>query len=521
MPAFTSFAADEVKVELKANSVTIGKGEQFNVFDYIADKDKQENTYTFSSDSPSVVKVDANGAAVGVGTGDAKITVTRHYFVEVEPEGDNTQTEGEDPLNEPQQEPKEPELEERTASAVIEVRVYNEPSDLTLSSHNIALPVDYSYKLNYTYNGYSSKGFVFESSNPAVADVDENGWVFTKTAGNAKIYIKAYNGAYDCCNVDVSSTSPGIKITTINNKLQLGATNHKISYSFTGDNIDKSVKLYSSNSSVAKIDSTGKMYGSKTGWVTVTIATAYENLTATQSVQVVDLALSLNRNVCQIALDNSNVTRIQYGKSANGRVLEGYVIVNKKNTKYKKTLFIDFAVHGFEDSYFRDGKKLVQEANKLIEYFAYHSDQLGKYRLVIVPCANPDGTIAGKNNLRACGSAFGRCTAKHVDMNRDFNSFRAVESKKLRSFILKCKPNVYLNMHGWLNETMGNARLSRIINRNLGLPKYVNGYGHASGYVIGWVSRNLGIPAALVEYKSPAKINTKKDIKMIRAIIKA
>ena len=43
--------------------------------------------------------------------------------------------------------------------------------------------------------------------------------------------------------------------------------------------------------------------------------------------------------------------------------------------------------------------------------------------MVVVPCANPDGTISGKNNYRAeIKGAFGRCTYKGKDMNRDFKN---------------------------------------------------------------------------------------------------
>lgn len=81
---------------------------------------------------------------------------------------------------------------------------------------------------------------------------------------------------------------------------------------------------------------------------------------------------------------------------------------------------MDFAIHGFEDEYYRDGQVLVNEANVLIDYFVNHIKELKNYTLVIVPCANPDGVIAGTNNQRACNTAFGRCTANHIDINRDW-----------------------------------------------------------------------------------------------------
>ena len=179
---------------------------------------------------------------------------------------------------------------------------------------------------------------------------------------------------------------------------------------------------------------------------------------------------------------------------------------------------MDFAIHGFEDEYYRDGQVLVNEANVLIDYFVNHIKELKNYTLVIVPCANPDGVIAGTNNQRACNTAFGRCTANHIDINRDWGSFRAVETRALRDFIKQCKPTFYLNIHGWLNETLGDSNLNAIISKELGLAKKMNN-NYPSNYAIGWVHKNLKIPATLVEYKSSSSVSTQKDIKMIKAII--
>ena len=499
IPAAVTLADDDAQesIILSTEELAAGVGETFSVYDLISDEGKEANTYTYESKNAEIATVDEQGIATAVSEGEAVITVSRTI----------TELVGEVPS-------------ERTLSADLKLTVGTAPSAVKLSAHNIALGVNSTYTLTEVVTGVTASGCVFESTNEAVAAVDENGVVTAKSTGTAKITAKTYNDVSDVCTVTVIAKNPSLVVTTKNNKLQLGATNHKISYSFNGAGLDKTVKFYSSKTNVATVDKNGKLSGKQKGWTTVTLYTVYDNIRAWQAINVVDVALSLSRNSYQIALDNSNVSRWQYGKSVKGRPLEAYIIVNKKNPKYKKTLFIDFAVHGFEDSYAHDGKKLVEEANKLIQYFAYHSEELGKYRLVIVPCANPDGTIAGKNNMRACGSAYGRCTAKHVDMNRDFRSFRAVESRSLRNYIKKCKPSVYLNMHGWLNESMGNKKLCRIINKQQGFSKFVNSYGDASGYVIGWVNRTLHIPAALVEYRSPKGINTEKDKKMIRAIIK-
>ena len=158
----------------------------------------------------------------------------------------------------------------------------------------------------------------------------------------------------------------------------------------------------------------------------------------------------------------------------------------------------------------------------MIAHFASHPKELGNYRLVIVPCANPDGAIAGKNAQRSGKNAFGRCTAAHIDINRDFGPFKGKETRALRDFILRSKPNVYINAHGWLNETLGTKKLCQIVNRTLHLNKMKGGvYAANEGYAIGWVHKKLNIPCCLLEYKAPNALHTKDNVRMIREIIKA
>ena len=205
----------------------------------------------------------------------------------------------------------------------------------------------------------------------------------------------------------------------------------------------------------------------------------------------------------------------KYGVSSQGRTLEAFVF----NSKATKTLFLDFAVHGFEDEYYRDGQVLVNCANKLIEYYKTHSSELGNYRLVIVPCANPDGTFAGSNNYREAPNAFGRCTAQHFDINRDFLNRNAQETRYLQALIKKYDPDVYVNCHGWLDTVLGNKEIGSIFVGTLGL-KYTQygDYGYDKGYAIGWVAYNIGAKSVLLEFPSPYQVDYTKMITCIRKI---
>lgn len=212
-----------------------------------------------------------------------------------------------------------------------------------------------------------------------------------------------------------------------------------------------------------------------------------------------------------------NYITYKYGTSYQGRDLTAYIF----NPNAAKTIFIDFAVHGFEDDYYRDGKVLVECGNNIVKYYNDHLSELNGRRLVVVPCANPDGTYAGTNNQRACKTAFGRCTANHVDINRDFYSggFKAKESQALRDLMKKYKPTYYVNFHGWLDETIGDAKLGSLFRSNLGLTDNRDGkYGSGEGYIIAWARDTFNAKACLVEFKNPNSVNYKNVAKCISKI---
>lgn len=210
---------------------------------------------------------------------------------------------------------------------------------------------------------------------------------------------------------------------------------------------------------------------------------------------------------------------VKYGTSYMGQALTAYIF----NPNSTKTLFCDFAVHGFEDEYYRDGQVLVNCAKNIINYYNEHIGELKGWRLVIVPCANPDGTYKGTNNQRAQATAFGRCTANHVDMNRDFKSggFKAKESDALRNLIVKYKPTYYINFHGWLDTTLGDSTIGSAFRSALGLSGNQDGqYGADKGYIIGWVKNNVRAKACLVEFKNPSNANYKKVITGLNKLMK-
>ena len=360
-----------------------------------------------------------------------------------------------------------------------------------------------NHRIEYILSGQTDCKVTFTVKDKSIATISSDGFVTGKKCGKTRITIKTDDGASDSQEITVKDNALPLNA----NSAQLALDNENVERIKYGTSVQKRnlEGFVITNNKNQKCKVTASSVNVRSG-----AGTSYAKITSLKKGAIVT---RIAKNVKES--DGYVWDKISFDKKT------GYIatdFIKPVDNEYK-TLFIDFAVHGFEDEYYRDGQALTAEANALIEYFTNNSKELGDYRLIIVPCANPDGTIAGKNNKRACSSAFGRCTAEHIDINRDFGSFKAIESRKLRDFIKECKPDIYLNIHGWLNEAIGEKTLNSIVCKQLGLGKSINNYPSQKGYIIDWVNKNLKIPATLVEYESSSSISTQKDIKMIKAIV--
>lgn len=202
-----------------------------------------------------------------------------------------------------------------------------------------------------------------------------------------------------------------------------------------------------------------------------------------------------------------------YGTSELGRDLICYSIAPQE---YTKTILLEFEIHGFEDNYAHDGQELVDTANELIEHYSLESD-LNRTRLLIIPSANPDGLIDGTTN-----NGFGRCNAKGIDLNRDFDAnyktfstarnytqyaFSAAESRALRDLYNEYKPDIVIDFHGWESSLIGDVELCMPFHEEMGLRiSHAFTSTNANGYFSNWAHQQ-GSLAMLVEFTSPNDID--------------
>ena len=206
-----------------------------------------------------------------------------------------------------------------------------------------------------------------------------------------------------------------------------------------------------------------------------------------------------------------------YGQSVLGRDLICYSIAPKS---YDKTILLEFEIHGFEDEYEHDGQVLVDTANKLIKYYSA-LDDLNQTRLLIIPSSNPDGLADGTTN-----NGFGRCNADGIDLNRDFDAnyvptltkgrnytpyaFSGKESRALRDLYYEYKPDIVIDVHGWESSVIGDDRLKKVFNEELGL-RISSSFtsSNAKGYFSNWAHQQ-GSLAMLLEFTSSTSIDMTK-----------
>lgn len=218
------------------------------------------------------------------------------------------------------------------------------------------------------------------------------------------------------------------------------------------------------------------------------------------------------------ALGDQNTTvpeLIQYGESVLGRPLYYYHIQNPNREPAKK-IMLTFAIHGYEGEASCDGAYLAEQAYQIAFFYCLKPEYLENAELFIVPMVNPDG-VMNRNG----GTKFGRGQSQGIDMNRDFLSgkFEAPETAALRDLLKSVSPDVFIDFHGWYDESYGDAELGKAFAANLGLAHVSEDYGTRQGYLYGY-AKSRGARALLVEHSGYASVNTKDLILSLNTIMR-
>ena len=172
---FTNREVNASKVELNESQITLNKGDTYNLIMSVTPDDFTD-AVTWKSTDTDVVTVTETGVikAVGTGTATVKLTVGN-------------------------------------VSALCLITVLQPVTSISLDRSSISLDSADNYQLSaYIYpSTASNKNVVWESSDPSVATVDDNGMVTALKKGTAKITVKAMDGSNvsASCTVTVKNTT--------------------------------------------------------------------------------------------------------------------------------------------------------------------------------------------------------------------------------------------------------------------------------------------------------------------------
>lgn len=176
-------------------------------------------------------------------------------------------------------------------------------SKITVKNKTICLERYETEKIVYSVSPDNAKsdGISFKSSNTSVAEVDDNGYVYAKRAGNATITLESEDGnATSTVKVYVSdeddekdydSMLRNIYITydgeILKDKFEvMEKTTKELSIKTSPSSASKRVTWRSSNKSIATVDDNGRVTGVKEGTCTI-YATSTENSSKRDSVTIV------------------------------------------------------------------------------------------------------------------------------------------------------------------------------------------------------------------------------------------
>ncbi len=184
--------------------------------------------------------------------------------------------------------------------------------------------------------------------------------------------------------------------------------------------------------------------------------------------------------------------------------------------KGNNVLFAVFSIHGFEDSYSNDGSELTYIAEQFKSYMENITDRdlLNNWTIYILPDLNPDGQTYGwTNNGPGRTTLYSAASGNQgIDMNRNWQTgssytrytdarnyngtaaYQAYEVNSLRTFLLNHKSStgqtILVDLHGWLNETIGDDGLGSYYRNYYGMSTHISSYG--TGYLVNWARQQLG-----------------------------
>lgn len=271
-------------IELNYTTITVKKGTIF----YLSAKVLPDSTYnkdvTFTSGDDTIATVDPDGTVTTLKVGTVEILVTSD---------DN------------------PEI-----SAVCTVIVTEAVGGLTLNSREITIDVGEQYLLKATVKPSDAvnTGVTFESADPSVATVDENGMITGVKGGVTVIFVTTVErGLKASCTVTVQEDITSITLSETETYVGKGKNKRLTATILPTSATQKKLLWTSSDESIVIVDQDGNIHGVNLGTAIIT-ATARDDgkVSATCKVTVVEETTKITLNQSIIRLMQNDTYQLLY-----------------------------------------------------------------------------------------------------------------------------------------------------------------------------------------------------------------
>ena len=239
------------KVVLAQNSLSMYVTQKFTFQPDVYPENSKTSGYTYSSSKPEIAEIDDKGNVVAKSIGTTIITVK-------------------DDLNH---------------SAKCIITVYPVPETVTLNASIVNLNKGKTYTLVPTITPDNAlTAYTWTSSDSSIATVDENGKVKAVDIGTAYITVSTSNDKTATCKINVKRTPTNVELNKTSMTLGEGQT-YTLTTILTPASAYTTYKWSSSNTTVASVNSSGKVGARAVGTATITVTTA-NGKTATCKVTV-------------------------------------------------------------------------------------------------------------------------------------------------------------------------------------------------------------------------------------------
>ena len=228
--------------------------------------------------------------------------------------------------------------------AVCAVTVTVPASGVTLNKDEITLSIgtDETLTAKVAPDDVTDGSVTWGSDHPEIASVTDGGKVTAVAEGDATITVTTHNGKTATCTVHVVIPDNGVTLDQTSITLNKGESQTLVATVQPGEATNKTVSWTSGNTSVATVNSDGKVTATGGGKTTITVTTAYGNTDKCDVTVVVPvLSVSLNKTTHTLIMENSFILEVSFNpgdvtdKSVTWEIGEGssFITIQPNTTK--------------------------------------------------------------------------------------------------------------------------------------------------------------------------------------------